>query len=496
VNSRGDRAYAELVALSRERALLASCSALLEWDEDTIMPSGGIEHRSRQRALLAGLEHDRWLDPRLGDLLHEAEAESETEDLQNPASPRGVNLREWKRQLDRHKKLSRTLVEELETACTIGQYHFALAQKRNNYGDLEPWLDNVLRLSREKAAVLSEGDLYDALLDEYEPRAKQKRLEPLFGALAGELRARLEKISPDKNTLNLRREVPPGAQRAFLELATEKIGFDYSKGRLDEAAHPFTAQIGPGDTRITTRFVRDDFGEGFFCGLHELGHGLYDQSISNEHWGTPWSEPSSLAIHESQARLWENIVGRRRAFWHYFLPLLRKVFTPTFDDADLDELMKAVNRVERSPRRVRADALTYNLHIVIRFELERAMVSGALETKDLRDAWNASYRKYLDLTPKDDRDGVLQDGHWAAGMFGYFPTYALGNLVAAQLYAAAERELGSFDLAFAKGDFSTLLDWLRRKVHNNGAARSAEELVESVAHAPIDHRPFLAMLPR
>lgn len=484
-------AYAELVRLSRERALLGSCATLLEWDEDTIMPAGGIEHRSQQRALIAGIEHERWRDPKIGELLSIAEASALMDD---PLSPEAVNVREWRRLARRNEKLDRTLVEELARTCTLAQHAFARAQDADDYFLFAPWLDKVLLLKRLEATALARGDAgaYDALLDEYEPGVRAAELEILFAELGGALRPLIDPLrSSEPHALSLLGPIPVDAQRRLLERATEVIGFDYRRGRLDESQHPFTASIGPGDIRITTRFVPGDFTEGFFCGLHELGHGLYDQALPVEHFGTPMGDARSLGLHESQARLWENVVGRRFSFWEYFFPILRAEFAPAFADVGLEQFVRAVNRVTPSLRRTRADEVTYNLHVMIRFDLERRLIAGDLSVRDLREAWNAAYERELGLTSRGDREGVLQDGHWSAGMFGYFPTYALGNMIAAQLFEAAQRDLGAFDVAFACGDFSGLLEWLRAQVYVRGGQLSSGELVRAATGEALGPRALI-----
>jgi carboxypeptidase Taq len=283
----------------------------------------------------------------------------------------------------------------------------------------------------------------------------------------------------------LRRPVDVVVQRALSDLAMRTIGFDLGAGRFDLADHPFTSQIGPGDSRITTRFSERDWADGLLCLLHELGHGLYDQGLDARNYGTPCGEPASLGMHESQARLFENHVGRSRAFWRFFLPHLARLSPHTFDDASVDTLFAALNRVAPSLTRVRADQVTYDIHIFIRFQIERALLGGRLEVRDLRDAWNDAYRQHLAIAPQNDAEGCLQDGHWSAGMFGYFPTYTLGNLIAAQLQRAAERDLGSFEEAWARGDFTELLTWLRRKIHRRGREVTAAELISEATGEPL-----------
>jgi carboxypeptidase Taq len=272
------------------------------------------------------------------------------------------------------------------------------------------------------------------------------------------------------------------------------VGFDLERGRVDSSVHPFCTGLGPGDCRITARFSSRDFAGGFFAVLHETGHALYEQGLEAEHYGTPMGEAASLGVHESQSRLWENLVGRSRSFWQHFYPRARAVFHDALHDLKLDAFLAGINRVERSCVRVRADEVTYNLHILIRFELERALVAGDLLAADVPEAWDSAYKQYLGVVPSNPVEGCLQDGHWAEGLIGYFPTYTLGNLYAAQLFAAARADLGDLDAQFARGDFATLLGWLREKVHRHGQRYTPKQLVEHATGAPPDWRPLIEAL--
>jgi carboxypeptidase Taq len=258
--------------------------------------------------------------------------------------------------------------------------------------------------------------------------------------------------------------------------------------------HPFSVRIGPGDCRITTRFIPKDFSEAFFSTLHEVGHALYEQGLDPAHHGTPCGEPASYALHESQARLWENRVGRSRPFWKHFFPLARKVFHETLHAVQVDDFFRAVNHVEPGPDRVRADEATYDLHIIVRFELEQALLDGDLAPAELPGAWTEKYQKLLGVRPKSDVEGCLQDGHWGAGMIGYFPCYTLGNIIAAQLYARALEELPGLEEGFSRGDFSPLLHWLRSRIHRHGKCFPSDDLLRRIAGAPLDHRPLVRSL--
>jgi carboxypeptidase Taq len=489
---RAEIAYAELIRRTREESLLASCAELLAWDEDTYMPPAGIEHRAAQLALLAGLQHERATDPRLGELLAAVEASALVRD---PEADEAINVRELRRDYDRQTRLPRRLVEELARVTTLAEQEWAAARRDADFGRFRPWLERIIRLKRREARALAvTSDVYDALLEGYEPGARSEDLVRLFDALR-------EELVPLANALTYAARRPDAAilrrtwsiegQRAFGEAVAAAVGFDFGRGRLDTTTHPFFSPVGPGDCRITTRFAERHFSGGLLAILHEVGHGLYEQGLPVEHHGTPLGEVRSLGLHESQARLWENAVGRSRAFWQHFFPAARRTFPAALADVSADEFHFAVNAVEASLFRVGADEVTYNVHILIRFELERALIAGDLKAADLPAAWNEAYRHYLGVVPADDAEGCLQDGHWAGGMFGYFPTYTLGNIIAAQLFARARQDLGDLDEALGRGDFAGLLGWLRDKVYRNGGRYSARRLIELVTASPPEHAPLV-----
>ncbi len=475
--------------------MLGSCSALLGWDEQTYLPRGGSAYRGDQMALLAGMHHERATDPAVGDRLADVE---ESEVVADPASPEAANVREWRRGFDRVTKLPRSLVEALARVTTVAQGIWVEARRDSDFARFRPALGEIVGLKKEEGACLAaDGNAYDALLDEYEPGANGRDLARLFEALRRELVPLVAAIAGSKKGPGptvLAGEFPLDRQRVFGEAVAAAIGFDFDRGRLDTAAHPFCSGIGPGDCRITTRFDPKDFTDGFFSILHEVGHGLYEQGLAAEHQGTPMGEAVSLGVHESQSRLWENAVGRSRAFWSHWLPLARSVFRGPLHAVDLDAFHAAINRVEPSLIRVQADEVTYNLHILIRFELEQALLGGNLAVADLPAAWNAKYRDYLGIDPPDDARGCLQDIHWAAGLIGYFPTYTLGNLYAAQLRDKADADLGGLDPALARGDFAGLLGWLRDKIHRHGHRYRAADLIRQATGDGIDHRPLVRSL--
>jgi carboxypeptidase Taq len=495
-NMQAQAAYDELLRRNREASLLASCTELLGWDELTFMPAAGAAYRAEQLALMAGLQHDRATDPRLGELLAIVE---DSDLVADSDSVSAANIRELRRFCDRQASLPRALVEETARVTSLAQQEWAAARQDDDFARFLPWLERVIALRCQEAATSSIADPYDALLDEYEPGARRADLDQIFGELQRELTPLLGVLDrsprqPDGTVL--RREFPVERQRLFGEMAAAAVGFDFHAGRLDTTVHPFFSAIGPGDCRITCRFDTRDFREGFFGILHETGHGLYEQGLTPEHHGTPVGEVPSLGWHESQARLWENTVGRGRPFWRHFFPLARSLFPATLHDITPEDFHFAINQVQRSLCRVGADEVTYNLHILMRFELEQALISGQLRSADLPAAWNEASRRYLGVVPANDADGCLQDGHWASGLIGYFPTYALGNLIAAQLFARAEHDLGSLDGAFAHGDFTGLLGWLRERVYRQGSRYSASRLLEITTGAPLSHRPLMQALRR
>lgn len=483
-------AYRELLRAARQNAVLLSCAELLSWDESTYMPAGGAENRGEQMAVLAGLHHERASSPRIGELLAVLQQAGGqfTDDQQ-------ANIRELTRRYTRLCRLPQSLVEEQARVFSLAQHEWEAARQNSDFSLALPWLEKIVRLKREEADCLAPGgDPYDGLLEDYEPGATRAGLAALFDALHRGLRPLLERIigSPHWRPSNvLRRDYPADRQRMFVETVAAALGFDFHQGRLDATAHPFYSAVGPGDCRITTRYRQDQFAVAFFATLHEVGHALYEQGLDPACYGTPLGEAASLAIHESQSRLWEQCVGRSLPFWRHFFPLAQQVFHEVLHGVSLDAFYRAVNHVEPGFNRVRADAVTYNLHVFLRFELEQALLSGDLAPADLPGAWNEKQSRYLGQAPPSDGEGCLQDSHWASGMFGYFPGYTLGNIYAAQLFAAAGDDIPDLDKAFAEGRFRDLLDWLRDKIHRHGQRFPASELILRATGSPPGEQSYL-----
>ncbi len=490
---RAEAAYDELIRRMREETLLTSCEALLEWDEETYLPPGGVENRSDQLALLAGLLHERGTDPKIGELL----AELETSDLvTDPRSPVSVNVRELRREYDRYVRLPRRLVEEVARTTALAQTAWAEARAASQFTGFRPWLEKIIALKRDEAECVGySGEPYDALIEDHEPGIDSRIVGRLFEALRQSLVPLAAQIAQRPILPPVPRgPFPVDRQRSFGETVAVAAGFDRHRGRFDLGIHPSCNAIGPGDCRLVLRFDQGDFVAGVLTILHEVGHGLYEQGLDPSYYGTPMGESASVAMDEAQARLWENRVGRSPGFWRYFYPRCRELFPDALRGYGLDRFVLAVNQVKPTLIRVNADEVTYNLHILVRFELERALMSGDLKSADVPEAWNAAYRRYLGVVPANDREGCLQDGHWADGLIGYFPTYTLGDVFAAQLFAQAESELGDLESQFARGEFAELAGWLRRKVYREGSRHPSTKLIELVTGSPPNHQPLIDAL--
>lgn len=486
--------YDALIEHLRQTAHLESIHRLLGWDQQTYMPEGAAEARAEQMALLAGLVHQRRTDPRVGEWLAEL---SDAELAADPHSEVSANLRWWQRDYDKLTRLPQSLVEALTKSTAVAQQIWVNARREDCFAKFLPQLEVIMGLLKEKADTLGhDGERYDALLDEYEPSAKTADVARALSTLAEQLKPLIEKTDAAAHVSDqlLRGRYPVDQQRAFNRLVAERLGFDFQRGRMDVAAHPFCEGVAPGDCRITTRYDERWFSSSFFGTLHETGHALYEQGLPERHFGEPIGEYISLGIHESQSRLWENMVARSRPFWEHFFPRAQEQFPQALGDTSVEAFYRAVNTVQPSLIRVEADEATYNLHIVIRFELERALMSDALVAADLPAAWNEKYRHYLGIDPPSDADGVLQDVHWSAGLVGYFPTYALGNLYAAQMFESITRDIPDLASQFARGSFDALLAWLRENVHRHGRRLAAAELIERISNRPLDARPLLTYL--
>jgi carboxypeptidase Taq len=487
--------FDELCTLAREAALIESVEEALGWDERTYMPPAAGEYRAEQMTFISGLAHQKRTDPRIGDLLNEL---SNSDLMKESHSDAATTIRELKRGYDKQIKLPQSLVEELTRASVLGQQAWVKARENNDFPAFAPHAEKLFHLKRQEAQCLGyEHDLYDALLDDYEPDAKTADVAQVLAQLRTELVPLVQAIMQSGRKApmeTLQRDYPAAAQEAFGKAAAAAIGFDFTRGRLDVTDHPFCSGIGPHDCRITTRYDERFFNSAFFGILHEAGHGIYDQGLRADQFGLPPGTYVSLGIHESQSRMWENLVGRSRSFWQHFFPQLRAAFPSAVGDVKLDEFFWAINHVEPSLIRVEADEATYNLHIIVRFELEQALLKQELAVGDLPAAWREKYQQYLGIEPITDADGCLQDIHWSAALIGYFPTYSLGNLYASQFFEQADRDLGGLSAMFARGEFQPLKAWLNEKIHRRGECYTAAELVQLVTGQPLSPAPLLRHL--
>ncbi len=479
-------AYTELITYAKRLGLLQSIQELLEWDEHVYLPAGGSEYRAEQAAYLAGMRHEAATSPKLRELIETAVEEVRDRDT---LTAEAVNVREMLRDYDRAIKLPQELVEELSRTHSKANQAWVQARKDKDFSLFEPHLGRVFKLAKEVADCYGyTDDPYDALLEDYEPYARSKQITPLLHKLREALiplveRAAASKTQPDQDIL--RRTYPVVRQEAFAKQVVAKFGYDFTNGRLDPTVHPFCISPGPQDVRITTRYDENWFPGAFFSVLHEGGHGMYEQGALTEDFGTPMGTAVSLGVHESQSRMWENMVGRSHAFWEFWFSKAQQHFT-ALADVTLDQFHFAVNTVKPSYIRVEADEVTYNLHILLRAELEMAMLHGDLPIEDLPGAWNEKFKEYFGIDVPDDAMGCLQDVHWSMGLIGYFPTYSLGNLYAAQLFSAAEKEIGDVDGLFRQGEFTPLLDWLRKNVHTQGRRFAPADLIEAATGAQPD----------
>jgi carboxypeptidase Taq len=470
----------DLVAQTmRERALLVSVGAALSWDEETMMPPAGARHRADQQALLAGLAHAALAAPEVGDWLSRCDDD--------------VDVRHWRRLHGRATKVPRALMEALAKACTLAQEAWVAARDANDGSAFLAHLGQVVALKREEARALSPGDPYTAMLDEHEPFVAPHAVEDVLRALVPELqrRAKAFEAAPVEPWPG---PVAPQAQQALCLEVARVVGFSPQRGRIDTATHPSTITIGPGDVRLTTRFSAVDPLESLFCTLHELGHWLAEDAQDPSRFGTPRGELASVSLHESQARLLENHLGKSDAFLEWVFPRLQRELTPAFDGWTAARLRRRLHRVRRGLVRVGADEVTYDLHIALRVFLERALIDGTLEVNDLPGAWSDASFALLGLRPGNDLEGWLQDGHWSAGLFGYFPTYTLGNLAAAQLIEALTHARKELFHDWARGEFGPTVQWLRLAVHQHGSDGTVFDRVRAATGHALTAEAFLRHL--
>ncbi|MEI6510017.1 MAG: carboxypeptidase M32 [bacterium] len=484
---------------------LQRASAVLSWDQQTYMPKGGAAARGEQRATLSGLIHQRSTDPRLGELIARLEEENSPLD---PEQDDHAMVRMARRTYERNRRIPEELIRQLTLKTSLAREAWVEARAasvpgRSLFGHFAPYLTEVVRLKREQSEALGYPESpYDAHLDYFEPGLLASQAAILLDRLAEGLRPLVEAITASSIQIETTflEDVRDGEKQWAISLEIlQAIGYDFQRGRQDRSAHPFTTAFSGGDVRITNR-LSSRLETPLFTALHEGGHALYHFGIPCRLERSNLASGSSYGLHESQSRLWENLVGGSRPFWAFWFPRLAKAFPERLATVSEDSFYRAVNAVRPSPIRVEADEVTYNLHIVLRFQLEQALLEGRLAVKDLPSAWNEGMVRLLGVMPRDDAEGVLQDVHWSSGQFGYFPSYALGNLLAVQFFNCALHDLpglnssGSTGGLIARGEYAPLRQWLHDRIHSWGGKLLPDELVRKVIGGPIDSQPFLDYL--
>ncbi|MEJ2732006.1 MAG: carboxypeptidase M32 [Anaerolineae bacterium] len=485
----------ELEILLREINDLNAAAGVLNWDQMTCMPSGGAPARARQLATLQRLAHEKFTDPALGKLLDKLQPYEES--LPYDADE-GSLIRVTRRLYERAIRVPPSFVAEYEKHIAESYQVWTKARPEDDFAAVQPYLERTLDLSRQHADFYPGYEhIADPLIDESDYGMKASTIGELFSQLREQLVPIVKAIAdqPPADDSCLHQHFPEAKQWKFGLKIAKRYGYDLERGRQDKAPHPFTTSFSIGDVRITTRVSEDFVGEALFATLHEAGHAIYEQGINVDYEGTPLAHGTSSGVHESQSRLWENIVGRSHGLWQYYYPKLQKVFPEQLGAVSLDTFYRAINKVERSLIRVEADEVTYNLHVMLRFDFELALLEGSLAVKDLPEAWRERFRADLGIVPSDDRDGVLQDIHWYyGGIGGMFQGYTLGNVLGAQFYQAALEEHPEISGEIQQGEFGTLHSWLKENIYRHGRKFTANELVERITGGPMSIEPYIGYL--
>ncbi|KUK23349.1 MAG: carboxypeptidase M32 [Synergistetes bacterium] len=473
-------------------ARVKSAISLLQWDLSTYMPPRGISWRAEVLGELTEYAFSLFTSEKMGELIEKAQEIAETEeDL--------ALIRLTKKEYEKYKKIPKKLFIEFQKERARTEKLWEEARKQDDFLIIQEGLSNIVKMLIEIADCIGyEKNRYDALLDEYEPGFKTEKLKELCSPMRVELSSLLEKIEPSHSRIKALPEIckgpfPINKQKELCHKVLTLLGFDFSSGRLDESAHPFTEAIGINDVRITTRYSERDFSQALFAVLHECGHALYDLNIPKEFFGLPIGEGASSGFHESQARFWENFIGRSLGFLAFLKPTLDELF-PSLKEVKPEELWQSLNKVQRSLIRVNSDEVTYNLHIILRFELEEALINENLRVSDLPCAWNEKVEDYLGLKPKNVKEGVLQDIHWAAGLFGYFPSYMLGNIYAGQIFWKVKESIPDMKEAILKGKFNIISDWLKENIYSFGKIYEPLELIRKVSGEELSYKYLLDYL--
>jgi len=473
---------------------LGRAEALLGWDQEVYMPRGGAEDRGNILETVAGLKHDRFTSHEIGELLQDLQPYAETLD---PRSDDACLIQRIAHDYQKQTKVTTQWVSEMARVTTIAQCVWEEARAKDDFSLFKPHLQKIVDLRRQYADFFKPWEhVYDPLLDDFEPGLKTAEVRQIFGKLRPQQVELIKAIgeNPEIDDYFLHLPYDEKVQWDFGVDVITRFGFDWNRGRQDLAVHPFTTGFGIDDVRITTRFDPERAASALFSTIHEGGHALYEQGISKSLGRTPLATGTSMAVHESQSRMWENLVGRSKAFWVFFYPKLQKLFPSQLDDISMQAFYKGINKVAPSMIRVEADEATYNLHVMLRLELEIALMEGALQVADLPEAWNALMKEYLGISPKTNSEGVLQDVHWSIGSIGYFPTYALGNLIASQLWEKINQDIPTLEEQIEGGKFDELLAWLRTRIHQHGAKFEPQQLVKEVTGSTITPEPYIRYL--
>ncbi len=487
--------YQQLVTHLGDIHNLNMATALLQWDQQTQMPPGGAEARAAQMATLTRIAHEMFTGDPTARLLEEASHE-----LDGAAydSNEASMIRVVKQDYEDATKLPAEFVAEQTRVTALAHEVWAKARANNDFKSFQPTLERIYELARQQADYLGYTEHpYDALLDQYERGMTTAMVKQIFDGHKPQLVELIAAIGRNADQVSdavLRRDFDIDKQREFALEVVKTFGFDFERGRQDVAVHPFCTHFSRDDVRITTRFYPDFLNPALFGMMHEAGHGLYEMGSDPTLEGTPLAGGASLGVHESQSRMWENIVGRSRAFWSWALPKLQATFPAQLGNVDLDTFYRAINKVQRSFIRVEADEATYNLHIMLRFEIETEALAGQIKVADLPKIWNERFEAYLGIVPPTDTLGVLQDVHWSAGLIGYFPTYALGNLLSAQYYRKAIEQHPSIPDEIAEGKFDTLLNWLVEHIHQHGRKYTSDELTRRITGESIQSQDYIQYL--
>jgi len=473
---------------------LNSAAAILHWDQQVNMPPAGAAARAEQIATLETLAHEMFIEDEIGVLLDDLAGVGFDYDSTEASLVRWV-----KREYDRARKLSPELVERMSRTFARGHQIWVKARAGKDFSQFQDILAEIVDLNIEKAEAYGYDDaIYDALLDEFEPGMKSVEVDQVFDELKAEMIPLVRAISEQVDSVDdavVHQAYGVQAQWDFGVEVLKAMGYNFDAGRQDKSAHPFTTSFSINDVRVTTRFEDNWLNPGLFATMHEGGHALYEQNIAPSLEGTLLADGASLGVHESQSRLWENVLGRSRYFWRAYYPRLREYFPKQLDGVDVETFYRAVNKVNPSFIRVEADEVTYNMHIFLRFELEQALLEKRLKVADLPEAWNAKMEEYLGIVPPNDALGVLQDVHWSGGAMGYFPTYTLGTVLSLQFYQQTLKDIPDLPEQFSRGEFGALLDWFRNKIHQHGRKYTANELIERVTGAKhIEAGPYLTYI--